>query len=111
MFSSRRKFLVLISAFVATPVVLFSTQKFVKAQVVKGRKLKITKIRNNEVQIEEGGEKGARITVRGNKRARSFEAVDKGNKYITGYFPFGEEFSSLEDLTASVIESGQLDID
>lgn len=70
-------------------------------------------IKNRSVEFVEDSDEPntTQVKVKGKKFDRSFQIKKRNNKFVTGYFPFGDEFSSVEELTAEVIESGQLDLD
>ncbi|PSB35426.1 hypothetical protein [Chlorogloea sp. CCALA 695] len=77
------------------------------------RKVKKAFIKNKSIEFVEDSDEPntTQVKVKGKKFDRSFQIKKKNNKFVTGYFPFGDEFTSLEELTAEVIESGQLDLD
>ncbi len=77
------------------------------------KKVKKAFIKNKSVEFVEDSDElnTVQVKIKGKKFDRSFQIKKKGNKFVTGYFPFGDEFTSVEELTAEVIESGQLDLD
>lgn len=108
---------------VGLPIVSLMTVIGIDAQWNKseaqrvGKVLRTKKYENKDIEIEEGGELDTvvRVKIKGKKKSKNIELLKnrKNNKsvYTTGYFPFGEEFPTVDAALEDIIDLGVLDLD
>jgi hypothetical protein len=82
-----------------------------------GKVLRTKKYKNKDIAIEEGDELDTvvRVKIKGKTKSKDIELLKnkKNNRsvYTTGYFPFGEEFPTVDAALEDIIDLGVLDLD